>query len=68
MNAVIWKLLDLGFDLLAFGMKREEIVAEARAKLEAGATPDEVAQWLHDMRKQKAAETRQEVNDWPDDV
>jgi hypothetical protein len=65
-EVMLWKILDLGFDLLAFKMKRDEIVAEAKSRQEAGATAEELAQWLHDLRSQKAAEARKEVTESPD--
>jgi glycine cleavage system protein P-like pyridoxal-binding family len=66
-EVIVWKLLDLGFDLMAMGWKREAIVAEAKAKQEAGASAEDIAKWLRDMRVQSAALARKEIAESPDD-
>jgi hypothetical protein len=66
-EVIVWKLIDIGFDLMVMGMKREEIVNAAKAQQAAGASPEDIALWLQNLRRQKAQEARQAVVDSPED-
>jgi len=66
-EVTVWKIVDAAFDLAELKFNRDEIVAMARAMQAEGKSAEEVADWVSDFRKQKAAEVRQKVNDSPDD-
>ena len=50
-SILVSRIIDWAFTAAELGLNRQEVVDEARAMEEAGATPEEVMKSLHDKRK-----------------
>lgn len=63
--AIILKLLDGAFLLLEAGLNRQAIVDKVKAELDAGATPEQIADMLRDGRLASEAELAAELEKKP---
>lgn len=62
-EVMIYRLLDLGFNLLSLGLEREGVIAKVRELETSGATPAEVDAALRKMRDDAIAALRAAVRD-----
>ena len=51
-EALLLKLLDIGFTAAQIGMERQAVIDAAQARIAAGDSPDEVASYLVNMRNE----------------
>ena len=58
---VIYKLIDLALDALAIGLERSVIIDGVRAQEAAGKTPDEIADYLKNLRDEALAKAESAV-------
>lgn len=49
-EVIVWKLVDMAFDALQVGLERQVIVGKLKELEEKGATPDELADAIKQMR------------------
>ncbi len=60
---LVYRLLEIGFALWDIGMAREDVVRAVKAKQDSGATPEQVVDFLRDLRNEAAAAARKAVAD-----
>lgn len=65
-EAVILKLLDIGLTAASFGMERQAVLDAATARVAAGDSPEQVADFLVKMRDEALAKAQAEIDSSPD--
>lgn len=61
-EVVIWKLLDLAFNVASVTMEREAVVAKVKALEEGGASPAEILAELTKMRDDAIAAAQRAID------
>lgn len=61
-EALLFKLLDIGFTAVSVGLEREAVLTKAREMQNAGSTPEEIADALIKMRDDAIAEAQKQID------
>jgi hypothetical protein len=59
---VLMKLLDFGLTALSVGLERQAVLDAAKARLDAGDTPEQVADFLVGLRNEAIAKAQAAIN------
>lgn len=62
MNPGMAMLINAAFEAVAVGLTRESVIAKAQELEAKGATPEQIAVALRDMRDQAIAEAQEKIN------
>lgn len=61
-EAVLFKLVDLALNAVAIGLERDAIVSRVKEMESQGASPDQIANALKDMRDQAILKAQDAIN------
>ena len=61
-EAVILRLLDIGLTAASFGIERQAVLDAATARVAAGDSPEQVADFLVNMRDDAIAKAQEAIN------
>jgi hypothetical protein len=64
-EVVIWKLLDMAFNVASVAMEREAVIAKVKALEETGASPEAILTELTRMRDEAIAGAQDAIDQAP---